>query len=192
MRPVLFPFHRPSPVVNVPAPSSVVSSGRSVASSPAAGNAATTGTHRAPLFPAMADADRQGFVRVINHSSNDGEVTIVPVDDEGVKGDTLTLSIAADKTLHFNSDDLETGNEDKNLTGSSGPPTGGDWRLELESELDIEVLSYIRTTDGFLTAMHDTAPSLGNRHRIAIFNPGQNEKQVSLLRLINPEARLSK
>ena len=76
-------------------------------------------------------------MRVINHSSNDGEVTIVPVDDEGVQGGKVTLSISANNTLHFNSDDLETGNEDKNLTGSSGPPTAGDWRLELESELDI-------------------------------------------------------
>ena len=138
------------------------------------------------MFPTMADADRQGFVRVINHSSTDGEVTIFPVDDEGMDGDTLTLSISANETLHFNSDDLETGNQEKQLTGSAGPPTAGDWRLRLESELDIEVLSYIRTNDGFLTAMHDEAPSLGDRHRIAIFNPGKNENQVSLLRLINP------
>ena len=174
------------PAFNVAALSSVASDRETVDSAPATGAVATTTTHRAPLFPAMANADRQGFVRVINHSSNDGEVTIVPVDDEGVQGGKVTLSISANNTLHFNSDDLETGNEDKNLTGSSGPPTGGDWRLELESELDIEVLSYIRTSDGFLTAMHDTAPLLGNRHRIAIFNPGQNENQVSLLRLINP------
>ena len=58
---------------------------------------------------------------------------------------------------HFNSNDLEQGNVGKGLTGSTGAGEG-DWRLELSSDADIEVLSYIRTTDGFLTAMHDVAP----------------------------------
>ena len=47
------------------------------------------------------------------------------------------------------------------------------------------MLSYIRTTDGFLTAMHDVAPVSGTRHRVAIFNPGSNAAQVSRLRLVN-------
>ena len=75
--------------------------------------------------------------------------------------------------MHFNSKDLEDGNAGKGLTGSAGPGQG-DWRLELTSELDIEALSYIRTTDGFLTAMHDTVPVVDGRHEVAIFNPGSN------------------
>ena len=47
------------------------------------------------------------------------------------------------------------------------------------------MLSYIRTGDGFLTAMHDTAPIKEERHRVAIFNPGSNTNQQSLLRLVN-------
>ena len=62
------------------------------------------------------------------------------------------------------------------------------WRLELTSPLDIEVLSYIRTPAGFLTTMQDVAPAVGDRHRIAIFNPGSNRSQQSVLRLINPGA----
>ena len=61
----------------------------------------------------------------------------------------------------------------------------GDWRLDLSSELDIDVLAYIRTTDGFLTSMHDVAPELEGEHRVAIFNPGGNPNQVSRLRLVN-------
>ena len=34
--------------------------------------------------------------------------------------------------------------------------------------------------------MHDTAPRLGGRHRVAMFNPGSNVRQVSWLRLVNP------
>ena len=141
--------------------------------------------HLVPLFPSASDAALQGFVRVINHSGDSGEVQIDAVDDMGVSYGPLTLSIAGDTTVHFNSNDLEGGNTGKGLTGSTGAGEG-DWRLTLTSDLDVEVLSYIRTTDGFLTAMHDLAPVAEGEHRIAIFNPGSNAAQVSRLRLINP------
>ena len=124
-------------------------------------------------------------MRVINHSAEAGDVTIDPVDDGGRAFDTITLSIDANETVHFNSGDLETGNEGKGLTGNMGSGEG-DWRLAITSDLDIEVLSYIRTIDGFLTAMHDVAPADGDVRRVAIFNPGANKNQVSRLRLINP------
>ena len=94
------------------------------------------------------------------------------------------LGLDANETVHFNSDDLETGNARKGLTGGTGAGAG-DWRLVLESDLDIKVLAYIRTTDGFLTAMHDTVPRQGGWHRVATFNPGSNADQVSRLRLVN-------
>ena len=142
-------------------------------------------THLVPLFPSASDAALQGFARVINHSGESGEVQIEAINDTGVSYGPLTLWIDGDATVHFNSDDLESGNAGKGLTGSTG--TGeGDWRLTLTSGLDVEVLSYIRTTDGFLTAMHDLAPVLEGEHWIAIFNPGSNAAQVSRLRLINP------
>ena len=95
------------------------------------------------------------------------------------------MSVGAGEAVHFNSDDLENGNAEKGLSDGVGAGEGA-WRLQLSSELDIEVLSYIRTTDGFLTAMHDTVPSAGGRHRVAFFNPGSNASQVSWLRLVNP------
>ena len=70
------------------------------------------------------------------------------------------------------------------MRGNTGAGTG-DWRLGLSSELDIEVLAYLRTKDGFLTAMHDVVPTAGTHHRIAIANPGSNVNQISRLRLVN-------
>ena len=81
--------------------------------------------------------------------------------------------------------DLEDGNPEKGLSGGVGSGAGN-WRLLLDSELEFEVLSYIRTGDGLLTAMHDVAPSVGGEYRVAIFNPGRNPHQVSGLRLVNP------
>ena len=69
----------------------------------------------------------------------------------------------------------------------------GDWRLEVTSELDLMVLSYARTADGFLTSLHDLAPvAEGGGHRVVFFNPGGNRRQVSKLRLINDGERAAR
>ena len=54
------------------------------------------------------------------------------------------------------------------------------------TDLDIEVLAYLRHKDGFLTAAHDLVPREGGRYRVPFFNPASNWRQVSLLRLTNP------
>ena len=142
-------------------------------------------THAVPMFPPDIDGGPQGFVRVINRGDTAGEVVITAYDDDGGDYPTLTLDIEANQTLHFNSKDLEVGNEGKGLAGTGQGE--GDWRLELASDLDIEVLAYVRTPDGFLTAMHDTTPSADTRHRVAVFNPGSNINQLSWLRILNPD-----
>ena len=139
------------------------------------------------LVPRAADPVREGFVRVINHDAEAGEVTIEAVDDTGVRRGPVALSVDAGATVHFNSGDLEDGNAEKGLPEGVGPGEG-DWRLMLDSDLDFEVLAYVRTQDGFLTSMHDLAPRRDGRYRVAIFNPGSNPNQVSRLRLVNPGA----
>ena len=141
-------------------------------------------THAVAMFPPNMASGPQGFVRVINRGDEAGEVSINAFDDDGKAYETLTLAIEAQQTRHFNSKDLEEGSESKGLVGTGAGQ--GDWRLELTSDLDIEVLAYVRTADGFLTAMHDTAPAADNRHRVAVFNPGSNTNQLSWLRLVNP------
>ena len=140
------------------------------------------------LFPSASDAQgRQGFVRLINRSGQAGEMRIEAFDDAGVGSGPVTLDIGAEETVHFNSEDLEGGNAGKGLSGGVGSGTG-DWRLRLSSSLELQVLAYIRTGDGFLTAMHDVAPSTEAGHRVVTFNPGKNTAQASRLRLINPGA----
>ena len=161
------------------------------------------GGHLVPLFPAAAEEagrecatlgnDEQetleGFVRVINRSDRAGEVRINAFDDAGTPGaNQVILRLAAGQRVHFNSGDLERGSASKPLTGSIGQGEG-DWRLHLESELDIEVLAYARSKPcGFLTSLHDLAPCAANRCQVVVFNPASNPNQRSLLRLINPSA----
>lgn len=140
--------------------------------------------HHAYLFPSASDASqRQGFVRVINRGAA-GSVDIQAYDETDNEFETVVLEMDAQETVHFNSNDLETGNAGKGLSGSTGAGEG-DWRLRLTSALDLDVLAYIRTEDGFLTSMHDTVPLTAGVYRVSIFNPGSNRNQVSLLRLVN-------
>ena len=144
--------------------------------------------HSVPLFPATTDRlGRQGFVRVVNRSSVKATVTIDCFNGlgQGLIGN-IKLGLAAGQAVNFNSDDLELGNPDKGL--SEGIGSGPDsWRLMFKSFNPIEVYSYIRTRNGFLTSLHDFVPSAETRHHVAILNPGSNTEQVSRLRIVNPE-----
>ena len=160
-----------------------------VVTASASASAATDGTHTIPYFPTASDAlGRQGFARIVNLSDSAGTVSILAYDDGGRRHGPVTLSLEARRTAHVNSVDLEDGEASKGLPEGTGAPSQGDWRLELTSELDINVLSYIRTPGGFVTSMHDVVPSEGNTHRVPFFNPGNNTAQESLLRLVNPGA----
>ena len=143
-----------------------------------------------PFFPSAADGAREGFVRVINRSAQDGEVRIAAIDDAGVRYEPVTLRVAAGSAAHFNSGDLEDGNAAKGLSAGVGPGNG-DWRLEMDSDLDFEAHAYIRTADGFVTSMLDLAPRTDTRHRAAIFNPGSNTAQASHLRVVNLDSRVA-
>ena len=138
-----------------------------------------------PLFPSASDPNRQGFARITNHSFVPGEVLIHAIDDDGQRPGPVRLEIAGRQSVQFNSDDLESGNPEKGLRGAAGRGEG-DWRLELESALDLEIQAYVRTMDGFLTSMHDLVPRTEDGLRVAIFNPAENPNQVSSLRVINP------
>ena len=138
-----------------------------------------------PLFLPSSDSRRHGFVRLVNRSGEAGPVTIHAFDDAGERHGPAEVNMAARETVHFNSEDLESGNPDKGITGSIGAGTGN-WRLELTTHLDIAPLAYVRTEDGFLTGVHDTAGTLDDgRYYVPFFNPAANTRQVSSLRLVN-------
>ena len=151
------------------------------------GDSVRTAQHMLPLFLPAGQA-RKGFARIINRSDRSGTVRVYGTDDTGRRRGPISLSLDAGATRHFNSDDLERGNTSKGLTGALGNGTGN-WRLEVATDLDIEPSAYIRTADGFLTAMHAVARAseVGGEtvHRVPIFNPGSNSQQVSWLRVAN-------
>lgn len=139
-----------------------------------------------PLFLSASEPRRQGFLRLINHSDQAGEVSLTAIDDTGREFGPINLALAARQVIHFNSTDLEMGNSAKGL-GSGIGQGQGDWRLRLASPLPIEALAYVRAAGGFLTSIHDLAPKIAGLYRVSTFNPASNRNQASLLRLINPD-----
>ena len=129
---------------------------------------------------------RHGFIRIENLSLEGGEVSITAFEDDGTRHGPIALRIDAGKAVNLNATDVERGNPAKGIEGIGQTPDSGRWRLELESGLDLRILRYMRTDEGFLTSL-EPVPRLGGcLHRIHTFNPGRNDHQVSILRLINP------
>ena len=151
-------------------------------------------THDLPFVTAASNLDQQGFVRIANLSDLAGTVRIHAVDDTGEYHGPVELSLDALQAAHFNSQDLESGNSSKGLSGGFGDGTGN-WRLELTTQLEVDARAYIRTTDGFLASIHEVAAEAAPevvdeedetvRYHVPIFNPGDNDIRQSRLRLIN-------
>ena len=151
---------------------------------------APSGVERLWLLPSAANAVRSGFVRVVNEGDEAGTVTVRAFDDTGEAYGPLTLALEAGAAVQLSSHDLESGNPDKGLGGSTGPGQGR-WRLAFESELGLRVLGYVRTrgASGFPAAVHDVVTESrteeGYRYEVAFFNPASNTNQASVLRLVN-------
>ena len=111
-------------------------------------------------------------------------MSIAAFDGDGSEYGPVVLAIEARETVHLGPEDLVRGNPAGGVSGATGSGWG-DGRLELTSDLDLMVLSYIRHPDGFLTAMHDTVPKEGNGYRVRTFHPGGESNRASRLRLIN-------
>ena len=149
-----------------------------------------------PLVVAASNPAETGLVRIVNRSGCAGAVAIHAIDDAGRRAGPVALSLDANAAVTFNSRDLEEGNASKGLDGGVGSGGAGPWRLELRTALDVEALAYLRTVDGFLTSVHESAAaeaveteagsSMRHSYRVPFFNPGSNRRLQSRLRLVNP------
>ena len=137
-----------------------------------------------PLFPAAPRGETgensvrlQGYLRVVNRSDESGTVSIVAVDDSNVEYENLTLTLAGGETKHVDATDIELGNEEIGLSGSTGQGTGA-WRLTLSSEnLEFDTHVYVQDANGFLVAIQTSVPSMEQVHRVAMFNPASNTER---------------
>ena len=142
--------------------------------------------YAAPYIPLASHETWEGIVQVSNRDNEDGSIEIYAIDDSGTAYGPLTLEIGAHATKFLDSSDLENGNENLGLTGSIGEGDGA-WRLTLDTELKLDVLTYVQSADNHLTRMHDLVPRQADgTTRVPIFNPASDMDQISSLRLFNP------
>ena len=143
------------------------------------------------LVPATTADASQGVLRVLKGTTDSGAVSIYAIDDTGTRSGPATFTLNASEAVEFTATDLQSGNATLGLTGGIGADAGHA-RLEIETDLQIVPLAFVRATDGTLSAMHDTvraASSDGSgpyRYEVPVFNPSTEMTQVSRLRLINP------
>ena len=128
------------------------------------------------------------FLRIVNTTDQTGTVTISGVDDNGqsAPGGPVTFTLSPNASKHMTTGDLETGNTGKGLNGMLGDGIGR-WQLTVSADVAIRVMSLVRTPDGFLTNMSRTTPVSNGVNEVFIFNPGSNQNQQSMLRIVNTE-----
>ena len=143
------------------------------------------------MVPAGTSSEPQGVVRILNATDESGEVEIYAIGDDGTRSGPATFTLNASAAVEFTATDLASGNATLGLTGGIGTEVG-DARLQIETDLDIVPLAFVRAVDGTLSAMHDTVRaaasdgSVGYTYNVPVFNPSTEMTQVSRLRLINP------
>lgn len=104
-----------------------------------------------------SNRNQQTFLRIVNHSADSGVVTIRGIDDHGTNSESLSFDIGSYQSRQLTAQDLELGNSTKGLRGTLGDGSGK-WRLEVDSEVEVSVLSLIRSSDGFLTNLSALVP----------------------------------
>ena len=133
-----------------------------------------------------SEIDRQTFLRIINTSNETGNITIIGLDDTGLLSPAgeVMFQLGPNESKQINAQDLETGNVNKGLVGMLGDGNGR-WIYAVIADISIQVMSLVRTPDGFLTNLSRVTPITGKVNDVFFFNPASNVNQVSSLRLVN-------
>ena len=143
------------------------------------------------LVPAESSGGSQGVVRILNASAESGTVEIYAIDDRGTRSGPARFTLNASAAVEFSATDLQSGDAAVGLTGGIGANVG-DARLEIQTDIQIVPLAFVRAADGTLSAMHDTVRAAPvretghHRYDVAVFNLSTEMTRVSRLRLINP------
>ena len=144
------------------------------------------------LVPATTSDAPQGVLRILNGTTEPGTVDIYAIDDSGIRSGPATFTLNASAAVELTAADLASGNATLGLTGGIGTDVG-DARVEIETELKIVPLAFVKAVDGTLSTMHDTVRTASYDesgpyvYEVPVFNPSTDMTQVSRLRLINPD-----
>ena len=113
------------------------------------------GAHRVVIFNPGSNPNQVSGLRLVNPGSEDAEVTITGIDDTGASpGSAVMLTVPAGASRTLPAAVLESGGD--GLTGALADGAGK-WRMRVESEAPIFVMSLLESPTGHLTNL-STAP----------------------------------
>ena len=145
-----------------------------------------------PYIPSASDPSGQrGVIRLLNRESRPGEVTIFATDDHGTFYEPILISLGEKSALQFDSSDLEQGNLDKGLRAGTGPGRGA-WILELSTTVDIEVLAFLKSSQGVMTPIHDDLLINEDDRWFLHSDVRQGSKLGNFLRIVNRNPDVAK
>ncbi|MBV1906309.1 MAG: S8 family serine peptidase [Pseudomonadales bacterium] len=132
---------------------------------------------------------QQTFIRFINNTDTANAVEVRGIDDTGDAAPlgVLRLDIPPQASIQLNAQDLELGNSSKGTMGQLGNGAGK-WQLSVGSSAALEIMSLIRTPDGFLTSLTEIVAPQGMVNKVFFANPASNSLQQSFLRVVNTTA----
>ena len=146
-----------------------------------AANSQTEYTRDIPFLPS-GDGYDDGMLRIINHTSENGIVSITAFDDEGAEYGPVSLDLSRDRNVLLYTKELENGSS---LLSEGLGRGAGDWRLILTSKLNFEAISYAVTQDGLLSDLTATVQSENGCSRVSTFY-ASDSLSTSRLRISNP------
>lgn len=146
------------------------------------------GYEKRVFFANPADnPNQQTFLRLINPNAVAVTVELRAFDDTGAGAPLgmLSLVLPPRASQQLNADDLERGNPDKGTSGQFGDGSGK-WQIKVASSAAIEIMSLIRTPDGFLTDVSELVPrKAAGIHEVYLANSVDNQDQQSFIRVSN-------
>lgn len=114
------------------------------------------GRHYVPFLNPGSNNRQVSRLRLTNPGAEDASVSIEGTDDGGTTPPTVRVTVPAGASRDLSAQQLETGDAD-GLVGSLGDGQGK-WRLSVESDVPIHVMSVLESPTGHLTNL-STAPS---------------------------------
>ena len=115
------------------------------------------GPYLVSFFNPASNRNQRSLLRIVNPGDAPAGVTITGTDDRGVRSaEEVRLSVPARQAVVLTSEDLESGSDLANGAFGDGY---GKWRLDVQADRDIRVMSLLRSPTGHLTNL-STEPYL--------------------------------
>ena len=106
------------------------------------------GLHRVSTFNPASNWRQASLLRLINPEDQDAEIAIYGLDDSGAMRGPVQLTLPAGHARSIDAPELEDGGT--NLEGALGDGQGK-WRLDIEADRDIQVMSLMESPEGHIT-----------------------------------------